>query len=100
MPYNSISDKDKQRLIQCHENGDDYQDLAKKLNIKYNTAYAIVKRGYVSKPRGGRKPGRTKITPELQAAAVQLVEEHPDYTLNQLNAQLRLRLPNELPICR
>ena len=48
MPYQGISEKvsenDKQRLLDCHLNGDDYVELARVLGIKRKTAHSIIAR--------------------------------------------------------
>ena len=44
MPRARISVADKQRLVDAHERGDDYVDLARQLGIQRGTAWAIVRR--------------------------------------------------------
>lgn len=105
MPYQRICVEDKQRLVDAHERGEDYVALARQLNIKRTTAYAIIRRteangGRVALPRGGVRARRQRVTPQLIEAAINIVEEHPDYTLDQVNAELRRTLPNHQHICR
>lgn len=98
MPRARISIADKQRLVDAHERGEDYLDLARQLGIHRGTAWAIVRRaadrdGVVALPRGGRR--RAFIDNEIRDELVTIVEQHPTYTLLQLNAELRLRLPEK-----
>lgn len=72
--------------------------LAEQLNIKSNTAYAIIRRarlrdGVVAVPRGGRT--HHKIDDEIGNACAAIVEEKPAFTLRQINQELRHRLPNK-----
>ena len=53
--YSKISENDKQRLFEAYQQGEDYIQLAKLLNIMGTTAYHIIKRaetngGAVAKP--------------------------------------------------
>ena len=103
MRYQRISKVDKQRLFDSYKRNEDYQDLARQMGIKRTTAWAIVKRaeendGQVTRPRGGIRQSRVKTTDETARVAVSIVEEHPEFTLEQIRAELRRRLPNQLPI--
>lgn len=105
MPYQRISAEDKQRLVDAHGRGDDYVDLARQLGIKRTTAYAIIRRaqdnnGAVARPRGGARVQRQLVTEALIAAAIAVVEQHPDFTLDQINTELRAVLPQHAHICR
>ena len=40
------------------------------------------------------------MTPALREAAVAIVEQHPDFTLDQINSELRVALPTHAPIGR
>ena len=42
--YASVSGADKLRLIQAHENDEDYHEVARVLGIKRTTAWAIIRR--------------------------------------------------------
>lgn len=96
MPYTRISIVDKERLITEYENGNDYQALARSMNIGRTTAYSIVRRyldtGEVARPRGGFR-GR-KMSEDMINAACSIVEDNNALTLNQINEELRHRLPN------
>ena len=105
MPYQQVALTDKQRLFEAHNRGDDYVDLARQMGIKRTTAYAIIRRAQqhdeqVALQRGGARPQRQLVTPDLIDAAVQIVEQHPDYTLQQINRELRLALPHHAHIGR
>ena len=97
MVRNRVSAEVKQCIIDAHNNGDDYQETARLLGVKRGTAYSIVSRhirlGVVQRPRGGGR--RPKLDQEMKAAAVDIVEESPEFTLEQINAELRTRLPNK-----
>ena len=105
MRYQKISVLDKQRLVDAHNRGEDYVALARQLDIKRSTAYAIIRRaeendGVVAFPRGGARPQRRRVSPALVEAAVNIVEEHPEFTLDQINSELRTVLPAHAHIGR
>lgn len=96
---NRISEKDKERLLNAYQNGEDYQVLARQLHIKRTTAWAIIHRavlrnGIVAVPRGGRRHHKIHDE-EIQNTLATIVEEHPTYTLQQLKEELHQRLPNK-----
>ena len=102
MPYAKISSVDKERLFDAYRNGEDYVQLARQLNIKRTTAYAIVRRGVendgrIAKERGGFR-GR-KMDAEMLEVAVAIVEENNAFTLQQINEEMRRRLPNSPQVC-
>ena len=73
--------------------GEDYVQLARQMGKKPTTTYAIIRRaqengGEVVRSRGGARPQRVLATPELTAAAIGVVEEHPEYTLDHINSEL------------
>lgn len=96
MPYSRISRDDKERLIATYENGNDYQELARVMNVRRTTAYSIIRRyvvsGEVERPRGGFR--WRKMSEEMVDMACSIVEENNALTLVQINEELRLRLPN------
>ncbi|GFN89463.1 NAD(P)H:quinone oxidoreductase-like protein [Plakobranchus ocellatus] len=74
----------------------DYVDVARLLNVKRTTAYNIVKRaeqnhGQIERPRGGHR--HAKVTDAMRAVVRAVVEEHPDFTIRNINRELRTRLP-------
>ena len=98
-------DTDKQRLYDAFNRGEDYYDLARHLGIKRTTAWAIVKRadennGQVSRPRGGARRASTKVTEDMRQVTVDIVEQHPEFTLDQINEELQRRYPQGAPISR
>ena len=97
MPYAKISAENKQRLFDAFRRGEDYVEVARVLGIKRDTAYRIIRRaeardGVVAMARGGRR--RRLVTDEARETAAEIVGEHPEFTLEQINAELRHRLPN------
>ena len=98
--YSKVSVADKERLYQAHVRGDDYVRLAEILGINRTTVYHIIRRGnqregVVALPRGGKRT--EKVTAETQRTVLDIVHEHPDFTLVAINRELRARLPGELP---
>ena len=103
MSYQRISDADKQRLYDAFNQGEDYFEVARLLGIKRNTAYCILRRiyerdGVLTLPCGGVR--RKLVTDETRDTAVAIVEEHPEFTQEQINAELQVRLPNAPCISR
>ena len=91
-----ISNEDRQRIVDAFEDGFDWQNLARQLNIKFETARSIirvwVREGRVKrKPMGGLK--RQKATPEMKNTIRELVLRNQFITLKSLNEQLREELP-------
>lgn len=100
MRYNKISEQDKQRLYDAHNRGEDYVALANQLNIKRSTAWAIISRaerngGRVTRPRGGLRQQRKKVTEEIVTFLLQIINEHPEYTLQQLSDEVQLHSPDQ-----
>ena len=98
MVRTAIPEDVKRRTIESHEAGLDYQETARVLGVKRGTAYYIVRRytenGVVVRPRGGARI--RKMDAAMDEVLVQIVEEHPEWTLTQLKAtQLQLRLPHK-----
>ena len=68
-----------------------------------STAYNIVKRGLdnngiLSKKRGGAR--KEKVDQRMKDQIVEIVEEHPEYTLDQINADLQLQMPDAPHVSR
>lgn len=101
MSRRRISLEDKQRIITCYERHDDYFELADALSINRRSAYSIIcryiKDGQVSRNRGGAH--NTIVDEEMKDTAVSIVEDHPEYTIDQINTELRLRLPQKRHVC-
>lgn len=103
--YRRIASVDKQRLYDAFLRKEDYVELAKQLGIKRTTAWAIIKRaeengGEITRPRGGIRLTSVKVTDNMVETAVAITQEHPEFTLNQINGELRLRLPHSPAIGR
>ena len=99
--YSKVSVADKERLYQAHVRGDDYVRLAEILGMNRTTACHIIRRGnqregVVALPRGGKRT--EKVTAETQRTVLDIVHEHPDFTLVAINRELRARLPGELHV--
>ena len=101
MPRNRISYVDKQRLIDAHARHEDYVEVARLLGVARGTAYAIVRRhqqhGVVARPRGGAHNKR--MDEEMVDTIVLIMEENSEYTIHQINMELRNRLPNKPHVC-
>ena len=97
MPRQKISLEIKTRIVDAHNNGEDHEDVARLLGAKRDTAYSIIRRhqqtGQVEQPRGGAH--NRKVDAEMTACAIQTVEEHPEYTLLQINRELQTTLPRK-----
>ena len=100
MPRNVILPADKERLINAHRRGEDYYVIAQALGIARGTAYNIIRRfnrtGVVFRPRGGAN--NRKVNQEMIQVIIQIVEDHPEFTLTQINQELRLRCPPPVPL--
>ena len=98
--HRAISVVDKRRLIDSFNNGEDYLSLANQLNINVSTARNIVRRaqigGEIAGARGGRR--NVKVDDDMVNMLLELVDEHPEYTLQQFNAALRERMPDKAHI--
>ena len=95
------------RIYDAFLRHEDYVELAKQLGIKRTrpTVWAIIKRaeenaGQVTRARGGVRPSSVKVTDSMIEAAVNTPQDHPEFTLNQMLAELRDRLPNSPAIGR
>ena len=97
MPRDRVSAEDKQRIIDAYVNGEDYVETAKLLGIKRTTVWGIVHRyqlyGQVNRPRGGAR--NRKVDQEMIDQMIATVEEHPEFTLSQINTDLQETLPNK-----
>ena len=97
MPRNRISNEDKQRIIDAHTNSEDYTETARLLGVNRITAWGIVRRnqlyGHTNRPRGG--PRNRKVDQEMIDHMVATIEDHSEYTLGQINTELRAALPNK-----
>ena len=96
--YNRIADDDRQRIIECFNNGQDFLTLAATLGVKRTTTYSIVRRynqnGYVlRRPNAGGR--RVLLDHEAVDFLIMLIEANPCYTLNEMNNQLRDIFPRQ-----
>ncbi|GFO21048.1 transposase [Plakobranchus ocellatus] len=94
--YSKINTDDKRRTYESYVRSEDYVDVPRLLNVKRTTAYNIVKRaeqnhGQIERPRGGHR--HAKVTDAMRAVVRAVVEEHPDFTIRNINRELRTRLP-------
>ena len=100
----AISAIDKQRIVNAFEDPErDYLEMANTLGIPRGTAWSIVHRYQLAggevivRRRGGGRP--IKIDQEMQQCLVRLVEQHPNFTLDQLNVEMRHELPDKPVVC-
>ena len=98
--YSKISDADKRRIYDSYLRGDDYLETALLWGIKRTTAYNIVKRANENDGQvaGGRR--RNKVSDEMRREVLDIVELHPDFTIQRINAELRVRLPRAPEVSR
>ena len=94
--YSKINIDDKRRIYESYVRGEDYFDAARLLNVKRTTAYNIVKRAEqnheeIIRPRGGHR--HSKVTDAMRAVDRAAVEDYPDFTIRNINRELRTRLP-------
>ena len=98
---NTISKEDKIRIIECHRRNEDYYQLADALGIKRNSAYSIIRRylrdGVVSRQRGGGN--HTIVDDEMRDTVVAIIQENCEFTVQQINDDLRRRLPQKPQVC-
>ena len=95
--YSKISTDDKAHIFQAYTRGEDYLQLARQINVKRTAAYQIIRRvlaneDVVAFPRGGVRS--VKVNEDVVNSAIDIVSEHPEYTLMMINQELRFRLPN------
>ena len=85
----------------AYESHEGYTETARQLDIAQATAYGIIRRyqqhGVVARPRGGAR--NTRLDTEMIDEIVSVIEEHPEYTLIQINTELRRRLPHKPRVC-
>lgn len=96
--YRRPSFEERRAIIQAHEDGEDYYQVAAQLQIRRGTAWSIIARymrtGQVaSLPRGGSRPA--KLDNESIDLLIMCIEENPQLTLNQLNSILRDTWPEK-----
>lgn len=99
---NTIQNADRQRIVNCYENGDDFILLADQLQINRDTARSIIRtwmeKGTVNRAtRGGAL--NTRTDQEMINCILAIVQEKPFTTLQNVNDELRIRLPNKPQIC-
>ena len=96
MPRSKTSDCDKDRLIESHENGEDFLSTAAILGIKRTTAYSII-RSYIkngtssSRTGGGR---RKKLDNDSLDWLIMMIEANPSISIKKLNEEYRATFPN------
>lgn len=95
-PYARISTDLKERLVLAWEEGRDFIEVARLLGINVTTARSIVAKylrdGNINDQRGGRREEWVRLTPAVVNEIVDLVEQHPDFTLEQIRGQLQVSL--------
>ena len=95
--YSRVTMEMKQRLIQAYNSGEDYLVAAGTLGIKEQTARSIILRHRNGQPiedqRGGRRDETVKLSEEVMALLVEMVEQQADITLKSIKEQLANREP-------
>ena len=80
-PCGKISEQDKERLLDAYENYENFEDLAKFIEIKRTTAYSLVKRGRaINLPRSDSGLNR-KVDDKCVDTAFRCLEENPLVTI-------------------
>lgn len=90
--YQKVSSVDRQRLVSCFEQDEDWLTLAETLNIRRQTARSIILRfkesGNVQPlPKGGAK--NIKVTDEIKHCALQYISQNSQATLAQIQRHLQ-----------
>lgn len=101
---NRVSNADRQRLVEAHENNEDVMQLADRLHINRDTARSVIRVWMLDArvdrlPLGGRRLGRLKMDQEMVDQMLIICQERPFSTLVTLNEELRRRLPNKPHVC-
>ena len=94
----AVSNRDRQRLVDCFENGDDFIMLAEQLGIHADTARSVVRvwmeeARVEAKPRGGAR--NRKVDDEMVEEIRRLARESPFTTLTRIQDLLVANLPNK-----
>ena len=77
--------------------------MATQPGVKRTTALAIIQStdkndSVVARPRGGARQGSAKVSREMIDTAVMLVEQNPEFTLDQLNDEMMSQHPDRSPV--
>ncbi len=77
---NIVPNRDRRRLVETFENGDDYLLLAAQMNINRHTARSVIRvwmdEARVDRlPMGGRRNGNLKVDDEMLQAILETVRE-------------------------
>ena len=94
----TVSNQDRQRLVDCFENGEDFIVLAQQLQIHPDTARSVIRlwmeeARVEAKPRGGAR--NKKVDNEMAAEVRRLARENPFTTLVRIQDQLLANLPDK-----
>lgn len=86
--YDKSNMTDRERIINCYEDGGDWRELAESLGINKKTAYNWARRGEAEfKHRGGKQ--QKKLTEDQIGEIVTEVERKPSSTLKQLSEKVK-----------
>ncbi|RHY81469.1 hypothetical protein DYB26_015498 [Aphanomyces astaci] len=89
--------EEKTRVLAAHSNGENWKVVAKHNGIALTTARRIVRTGQVAhQKRGGARPGRTKVTPEILAALERYLDTNCQYTLSTMRDFVAQDFPGTL----
>lgn len=96
MARRSVSNQDRQRLVDCYEAGDDFINLAEQLGVNRDTARSVIRvwlnEGRVeAKARGGARNQR--VDGEMVQEILRLARDNPFTTLENIKDHLRRNLP-------
>ncbi len=85
-----IRNEDKDRLLKCHHDGNDFIELAIALGVNVKSARSIIRRSQINQNplrHGGHKP--KIITEEISGVLLNFVELEPTATLAQMVTYLQ-----------
>lgn len=97
MPYNTVRNVDRSRLIRAYTNNGDWRRLAMDLDVNLSTARSIIGIHQAtgrtnSLSRGGNRP--RALSPAMLNAVIAFVEYNPVATLNMMRQHLLQQFPD------
>lgn len=99
-----VSNADRQRLIKAHESNEDVVQLARQMGINTDTARSIIRvwmtEGRMNAlPCGGQRMQSVKMDADMVQTMLEIVQQQPFTTLENINEELRRRRPEKPQVC-